>query len=1076
MSYNSGYNYSPYYQPTIGRDERGHSSYQNTTNGNGQYPSQVCSSSTPNNQQQSSYAPQQQQSSFAPTATSADRSSTSYARVNDVPSASQYQDSRGGYGYAPRSSVDTTALGNLAHASTLGQDSRSGTRDNSSLQQIIDYNRARNSHGYNGSIAYDTSNTGYSYSHERSDSQGTSSGDSFTRNPQTTQNQILNQYQTPQFAVSAGYSNPTPAHAATQEVSQSTSRSSYQPAREDQRQRVQQDYAQPTRPASAQSHHASTSAQNSHTSHQASQSPTVLNYRVPMASTSTSSRNVNSTHWQEHARPPSLQKPQQVQQRTSASPAPVQEKRSYYSTAANHQIHTQQQSSSSSAKSQQTSESQTTISPEEQGPRTVDPSHVFNHVEYQRRQAAAAAEAAAAKKAADAEQAKKALEADEMRKATEAATALKRVSESNQHKAQNGATLSPASSSKEEQMAAEMRLMIEKMRDFKSKDPSLFSQIWEQVKKTQPAGSVPAVPLSAKDLTGSTAAQHSQTDGTGPADAGQILSPSPTLGQSDELPDLGKFPSQRRRRGPNVNPTKKRKSAGVSEIDETAPLPNRLQSNPPANEAQQTPLDASAGRPAEENRQVVYVSGTGPRAPPQVSKNAPAPAPSSVPPAASVPAQAPQQPSSRGNTNWPEHKKWDLAVAAKNTLLRYPMNASKAQNITPEQILGLLNQNPSFEQLCRMIESKGFILERSHFARSLLDTIPDMEAGVRQRQQRNALADRQPPTPVNISQTDGAGFGILTSNPSGIRWKDDQGRQPILQPNGAPTAQMTPHNPRPLPNATPKAEEKPTVPLTKQEMARKRNIAEIVDLSQLSDDDLPPPPSKVQRIDAFVQPPPPMQQADQSYRQFQVPSHILANPFQQFGLPQFTYGPPQFHAPAQYPSIPPTAYKPGPPPPPQPPESVAPPSLSLSAQQRELINSENIVQAIDKQKDKKRKKYNPKTIVRDVLIAAGRHLTMQPLNYHLENLRKTFRHVNDLSDLSTFRWDLVDPGEPIVATPAVRAVEEIDGNDADDEEAPEPAHQNPQLTLSVDSQGSASVSMSVQTLRKNSFSALGIQY
>ena len=34
-----------------------------------------------------------------------------------------------------------------------------------------------------------------------------------------------------------------------------------------------------------------------------------------------------------------------------------------------------------------------------------------------------------------------------------------------------------------EQMEAEMRLMLEKMREYKSKDPSLFLQIWEQVKK-----------------------------------------------------------------------------------------------------------------------------------------------------------------------------------------------------------------------------------------------------------------------------------------------------------------------------------------------------------------------------------------------------------------------------------------------------------------------------------------------------------------------------------------------------------------------------------------------------------------
>ena len=37
--------------------------------------------------------------------------------------------------------------------------------------------------------------------------------------------------------------------------------------------------------------------------------------------------------------------------------------------------------------------------------------------------------------------------------------------------------------SEKEQMEAEMKLMLEKMREYKAKDPSLFLQIWEQVKK-----------------------------------------------------------------------------------------------------------------------------------------------------------------------------------------------------------------------------------------------------------------------------------------------------------------------------------------------------------------------------------------------------------------------------------------------------------------------------------------------------------------------------------------------------------------------------------------------------------------
>ncbi|KAL8732122.1 MAG: hypothetical protein Q9181_004060 [Wetmoreana brouardii] len=1059
MSYNSGYNYSPYYQPTTGQDERGHDLYNQTpTNVNRRYPSQVYSSSNNLGSQQ------QQSSPFAPTTSSStDRSSTSYSRYGEASSpADHYQDTRGGYGYVPRSSVDTTALGNLAHASTLGQGSR---RDNSSLQQIIDYNRSRSSHGYSGASAYETEATSYNYSHERSDNRGAGSATgSYPRGSEITQNQTTAQHPHTSYAITAEYNNTIPALTATQVVAQNTDyRESYQQNNEEQRQR--QHLAQPTRPESGQSQR----IHDSRASQQASQSPTTAAYRAPASQPTSfiSSNSAQASHRPEPARYTSLQKHQVAQQRASASPAPTlaPEKRDYYSTSAVSGPSAQPPTSSTSTgKSQHTSasgsDSRTLVSPGNQISETVDPSHVFNHAEYQRRQAAAAAEAATAtKKAANA---KKAAEADEMRKATEAAAALKRVSESSQYRSSNGATLSPESLSKEEQMAAEMRQMIEKMRDYKSKDPSLFSQIWEQVKKTLPAGSVPPVPpLSAKELTGSITIQPSQPNGTRPADAGQSLSPSLAPDQASELPDLRKFPAQRRRRGPNVTPTKKRKNDSLSHIN--GPQSSSLVDSA-SQQTQQVSPNTSVSS-AEQTCQVVYVSGTGPQAPPQKEQNTPAPTSrhTAGPPSAQV------QPPSRGSTNWPEHKKWDLAVAAKKTLLSYPMNAGKAKDITSEQILGLLNQNPSFEQLCQMIESKGFILERSHFARSLLDAIPDMEAGVRQRQQqqqqRSALATRQPAATSNhIQQPNGSGFGIMTTNPNGMRWKTDQQVQQSPQPNGAPIAQMTSKQASQPVNTTPTAEAKPNVPLTKQEMARKRNIAEIVDLSQLSDDDdLPPPPSppsKVPKVDELSTPLAANQQASQRYGYPPVPPSVASHTFQQPGMPQFMYGPPQPYAQTLYSLSTPPSYKPV-----AAPQLPAPPALSLSAQQRELINSEDIVRPIDKQKDKKRTNYNPKTIVRDVLIAAGRHPTMQPLNYHLEHLRKTFKHVNDLSDLSTFRWDLVDPGEPVnpaPPAPEIRHINDVD-RDADDEGAEDPAPRSrPEMTLNIDTRGSASVAALVQ--------------
>ncbi|PKY09332.1 hypothetical protein P168DRAFT_34887 [Aspergillus campestris IBT 28561] len=57
----------------------------------------------------------------------------------------------------------------------------------------------------------------------------------------------------------------------------------------------------------------------------------------------------------------------------------------------------------------------------------------------------------------------------------------------------------------------------------------------------------------------------------------------------------------------------------------------------------------------------------------------------------------------------------------------------------------------------------------------------------------------------------------------------------------------------------------------------------------------------------------------------------------------------------------------------------------------------------------KKTTYDPKTIARDVLISAGRHPKEAALNHHLSRLRDVFTHIDTSSDLSTFRWDLVDP-------------------------------------------------------------------
>lgn len=77
---------------------------------------------------------------------------------------------------------------------------------------------------------------------------------------------------------------------------------------------------------------------------------------------------------------------------------------------------------------------------------------------------------------------------------------------------------------------------------------------------------------------------------------------------------------------------------------------------------------------------------------------------------------------------------------------------------------------------------------------------------------------------------------------------------------------------------------------------------------------------------------------------------------------------------------------------------------------RNALFQEDIVQPIHKRRDAlRRSKYDPETIARDVLLATGGHPNMDPLNGHLDILRKRSRVVNLKSNMGTFRWDLVDP-------------------------------------------------------------------
>lgn len=203
-------------------------------------------------------------------------------------------------------------------------------------------------------------------------------------------------------------------------------------------------------------------------------------------------------------------------------------------------------------------------------------------------------------------------------------------------------------------------------------------------------------------------------------------------------------------------------------------------------------------------------------------------------------------------------------------------------------------------------------------------------------------------------------------------------------------------------------------PLTKEQMARKRDFNEIVDLTQESEEELTYQRKRVrlfldllksQNVDTTV---PAQGRVAETIpvQPHPSPSNIATKPGSVETLPDA-----DTHISAAKPQVDLPCLK-----------AV---DTGLNAE-REALRSADVVQELNKKHALKKIKYNPKTIARDILITLGLHPTEKPLNWHLNGLRRNFAKVTASSDLSTFRWDIVDPGGPDLRPTA-------EDEDADDE-------------------------------------------
>ncbi|KAI5842881.1 hypothetical protein DFP73DRAFT_552590 [Morchella snyderi] len=89
---------------------------------------------------------------------------------------------------------------------------------------------------------------------------------------------------------------------------------------------------------------------------------------------------------------------------------------------------------------------------------------------------------------------------------------------------------------------------------------------------------------------------------------------------------------------------------------------------------------------------------------------------------------------------------------------------------------------------------------------------------------------------------------------------------------------------------------------------------------------------------------------------------------------------------------------------------------------------EPLIEPLKREKALVKHTYNPSTIARDILIVMGRHPEFRALNAHLDSLRTI---AGNEVDLTTVRWDLLDPGPELVSFGDDMAMEV--GDMADDE-------------------------------------------
>ena len=562
-------------------------------------------------------------------------------------------------------------------------------------------------------------------------------------------------------------------------------------------------------------------------------------------------------------------------------------------------------------------------------------------------------------------------------------------------------------------MAKEMKAMMHRMREWKTKDPSLFQKLWDDMKKggsgmqgTKGQISTESQQIAQGAPPQSPRSQSSQLGQLETSSAPQTLSQNrqPVSGDASKassklqqhrdlamvvenneegLPDLGHFPVERGNRRRNQEA-----GEGESRKDE-------------AKRSALTPPTTTSPDTSQTKQDSKLMWSTQATSQPPTTTNAISTA---------VSTQTLPPTSQRGGTIWPEAKRKALAETAQKALLG--LKANKDKSITAAEIHALLEQNPSYIELCAKLEERGFVFHRAQFARFILNNVPDLSSPSQTQekttqQSHPAIAPRVQP-PQQVVRTGVAGQLAISNDSTQNDHPPPRSSAYInfrLAP--APRPKTTPLRPAKARLGVPSPNIPTPVPGSKEAKARKRDFSELVDLTQLSDDEDYVMPRKQARHEQS-----PEQEGFQVKTDIHLPNaatrmsdtqrHSHGQSCQNPYRPIASTAPLKFDPQAQ------TSVSQL--------QSLAPaqPSRAMPPKCRHLL-----AKPLNKAEALRKSYYDPKTVARDILIAAGRHPAEHALNAHLGGLLG--KHIDIDSDVSTFDWDTVDPGGPPM--PVVRVVD-----------------------------------------------------